>query len=78
MKLNLILLAIVTILIIYYWRLQVNKRGATGFSTRACTNGTCGACPEGEEIKTASECQNSWYGGKYGHYSHYYGYYGGY
>ena len=78
MKLNLILLAIVTILIIYYWRLQVNKRGATGFSTRACTNGTCGACPQGEEIKTAQECQNSWYGGKYNHYNRYYGYYGGY
>jgi len=74
MKLNIILLAIVTILIIYYWRLQVNKRGADGFSLKSCYNRNCESCPEGEEITSASECQNT----NWNNYGYGYGYgYGG-
>ena len=82
MKLNIILLAIVTILIIYYWRLQVNKRGADGFSLKNCYNRQCESCPEGEEITTASECLNAnsgyGYGNYYGNYGYRYGYGGRY
>ena len=77
MKLNIILLAIVIILIIYYWRLQVNKRGADGFSLKSCYNRQCESCPEGEEITSVSECQKTAYG-NYGNYGYRYGYGGRY
>ena len=53
MKLNIILLAIVIMLIIYYWRMQVNKQGIDGFSLQNPQT----PCPNGGEITNADECR---------------------
>jgi len=62
MKLNIILLAIVIMLIIYYWRLQVNKRGIDGFSLQNPQT----PCPNGGEITSENECRQTNDGKRWG------------